>query len=269
MQYIDRNKIEEKVDAEWAAKAAKAHGKAAALAGANRSKYIRRASIWRELTEGLAGISHNKCWYCECDDIRSDRPVDHYRPANAVKECNGHPGYWWLAYDPLNYRYCCTFCNSRRIDEEGGTAGGKAHHFPLVDEGNRANNETDDIGEEVPILLDPTDPLDPKLLWFTTEGLAEPRYSDDENEIANKRADKSIELYHLNHKGITQERKKMAIRVRTLVKRGEKSKGDSEQLKDIMRDLCQLIDKEAPFSASAKSYLKNYKAHPWVEIILE
>ena len=101
-------------------------------------------------------LSDDKCWYCESKQIRLDRHVDHYRPKNSVAECADHPGYWWLAFRSYNYRYSCTYCNSRRVDQRSGQAGGKADHFPLRDESRRAFSPDDPIDDEQPTLLDPT-----------------------------------------------------------------------------------------------------------------
>ena len=45
-----------------------------------------------------------------------------------------HPGYWWLAYDPSNYRFSCMVANRRRQDVEAGRTGRKAGHFPIQHE---------------------------------------------------------------------------------------------------------------------------------------
>jgi len=79
-------------------------------------------AVWRELKDALAELSHDKCWYCEMRQERSDNAVDHFRP-KAV--------YRWLAFSLRNFRYACTFCNSRRTDAGTGLTGGKGDHFPL------------------------------------------------------------------------------------------------------------------------------------------
>lgn len=88
--------------------------------------------LWRQLKVKLAAAAYEKCWYCETFSYRSDNAVDHFRPKSRVYEEKTHPGYWWLAFSPDNYRFACTYCNSRRHDV-GGTSGGKHDHFPLAD----------------------------------------------------------------------------------------------------------------------------------------
>ena len=109
--------------------------------------------IWRELKDGLAELLHDKCWYCESPITRSDNAVDHFRPKNCVSDAiNQHDGYKWLAFDRFNFRYACTYCNSRRLGVN--TAGGKADRFPLIDETSRVYSEGP-IDQEYPMLLDP------------------------------------------------------------------------------------------------------------------
>ena len=47
-----------------------------------------RDDVWKALRERLAPLRKDKCWYCESNDSRSDRPIDHYRPKNAIAECD-------------------------------------------------------------------------------------------------------------------------------------------------------------------------------------
>src|SRR5882724_5509637 len=103
----------------------------------------KKSSVWRAAEEALRLASYNKCWYCESLQERSDKPVDHFRPKNNVIEAKGHPGYWWLAFDWKNYRYSCTYCNSKRRDVDGGTEGGKQDHFPILPPPQHARSATD------------------------------------------------------------------------------------------------------------------------------
>ncbi len=273
MIYIDINDLEEKITEEWRERAR------TALEAVRRADDGRRAvlinshsTIWRDLKNDLADLSDGKCWCCESRDIRSDNAVDHFRPKNAVKECKGHPGYWWLAFAWTNYRYTCTFCNSRRVDEVGGTEGGKSHHFPLLNEKNRADSPNDDLTREEPVLLDPTDPGDPGLLWFNKDGAAAPVFNEGQDEISYARARESIHCYHLNHRLLAAARKKIAIKIRRLIRKADNiDPADGEKrsiLKEIMKDAIRLIKRNSPFSAAARAYLSTYRAEPWVDRIL-
>ena len=129
MRYIDKDELA--LPEGWLARAAAAS--AAVDAGADPNDH---ADVWRELKDALAALFPNKkCWYCESPVDRADNAVDHFRPKGRVSDAvNPHTGYRWLAFDRSNFRYACTFCNSRRKDVVNGTAGGKADRFPLLDE---------------------------------------------------------------------------------------------------------------------------------------
>src|SRR5579872_4368421 len=188
MRYIDLGRLI--LPDGWLARASSA---AAAVAqGASPDDH---ASVWKELKDRLADLSHNKCWYCELKIARSDNAVDHFRPKGRVSDAlREHPGYRWLAFDQTNYRYSCTFCNSRRRDQEGDTVGGKADRFPLLDESNRVYVSGPVTGEE-PLLLDPCEVGDWKLLGCQQENGKPCPGGNDPAE--RRRAEASIEIYHL------------------------------------------------------------------------
>ena len=76
-------------------------------------------------------------------------------------ERSDHPGYYWLTYRWDNLYLACKQCNQKRKDRPhwdapaGGPAAGKFDQFPLHDEAHRAMSPTDDLGDELPYLLDP------------------------------------------------------------------------------------------------------------------
>lgn len=144
---------------------------------------------------------------------RSDNPIDHFRPKNKVVECDGHPGYWWLAFDWRNYRFTCTYCNSRRVNIE--TAGAKHDHFPLLQPAIWDMCETD-CNNEKPTLLDPCDIDDCSLLTFNINDYASV-ITDDETLEEYIRAVRSIELYHLNYNPTKRARKIIYFKIRKLV----------------------------------------------------
>ena len=208
VKYIDTTGLDGQLPPGWPAKSLRALEHARKATEKARNKAVdSKAEVWRELKPLLASISTDKCWYCESKDIRSDNTVDHYRPKGSVAEVNDHPGYWWLAFDHSNFRFSCTYCNSRRKDRSTGTSGGKHDHFPLLDEEQRAYGEQDIIGGEQPVLLDPTSALDPTLLWFEPDGRAVPRYDDGQASTFHYRACASIHLLNLNEVMLLNRRK--------------------------------------------------------------
>lgn len=261
------------VDAAWEtdARAALAEARTRA-AGKARSDYIKSQSdIWSRLKPKLEALSDRKCWYCEAREIRSDRAVDHYRPKNNVRDSDPpHQGYWWLAFDPLNYRLCCTYCNSRRKDRETGAVGGKGDYFPLEDEARRLLPESRDFHNEGALLIDPCKPGDVALLWFTDDGRVTPKHDKNLNPFAFKRADISIEQYNLNERDIKDKRLGLYDDIKKLIERGDFHyvdylNGDPNAgfaIDGIIEDLAKYVKKDAEFSAFAIATIKGFRGGP-------
>lgn len=208
VNHIDNSNLDDRLPPDWLQKALDALNAARnAPPGQRKAVIDGKADVWRDLKETLAQTSSQKCWYCESTDIRSDNTVDHFRPKGRVANTDNHPGYWWLAFDHNNFRYSCTYCNSRRIDRATGATGGKHDHFPLLNEEQRAYTEGDPIDAEQPVLLDPTNTLDPTLLWFEPDGRAVPRYDCNTGPEFHRRAETSIDLLNLNEIRLLTRRK--------------------------------------------------------------
>ena len=239
----------------------------------------KKAKLWRDLKKSLSEFSKGKCWYCETKEPRSDRVVDHFRPKNRVAERKDHSGYWWLAFDWKNYRYSCTFCNSLRKSEEEEPAGGKADHFPIIDENRRACDPKDPIENELPYLLDPVKQSDTLLLSFDKSGSAIPCYNDVAS-IHCQRAKKTIELLHLNHPDLCEARYVVCDEINKLIEEGDRAFSRQEENEDaalvgnesfesIVRRLRIMVDKTAEYSRAAKAILSDYEKIPWVKSMLQ
>lgn len=239
---------------------------------ARKTAISAKSSVWGQLSEILSKRSYGKCWYCESNELRSDNPIDHFRPKGRVAECTDHPGYWWLAFDWENYRFACTYCNSRRVDVE--TSGGKQDHFPVFTPPDW-NKTQEDHNVEKPKLLDPTDEDDYKLLTFNQNGEACPNCSDESSEEYQK-AKESVEKFHLNHEPIRKSRKAIRQRIRqivadtnTLLEQGIDMK--SAQIKSNNKELIKLIRPSCTttkFNTAAKLYLREFEQVVWVKEIL-
>lgn len=244
-----------------------------------RSK--RRQRIWRELSAALGRLSREKCWYSECRNPGSDKDVDHFRPKASVSEAAEHEGYWWLAFDWRNYRYACQWCNQTRNNGEGHTTGGKSDQFPLRPGSFRAQQEGDPHDDELPMLLDPGDPEDWKLLTFRPDGLPIP--TEDEGSIDHERARVSIEVYHLHCRPMVEGRRWLAGAIERLVQEMEllrpaiTEEPKEKTYKRRLCDLLRMIDKDAEYSAAALAYargevFKSERGHQrrrtWLEEIL-
>lgn len=277
MRYIDNSLLEDSLPQEWMDRAEAALGELRCAAGVEERTSImrQRSNVWRELKDTLASLSREKCWYCETPRLRSDDAVDHFRPKGNVAEAPSHEGYWWLAFDHRNYRLACTFCNSRRHGVD--TAGGKADHFPLVDENARALCEGHNLEGEQPILLDPTDPADPGLLWFEPDGRAVPKYDEIENRWYHVRADTSIGLYHLNESKTRTRRRDNHRDLLQIIREAANhlstsQKGRVESMKSVSLAFGRIRDMVKPsaeYSAAAKATLLAYRhEYPWIDQIL-
>ncbi|MFL6863399.1 MAG: hypothetical protein ACJ8DZ_10390 [Allosphingosinicella sp.] len=136
---IGRPALEAAIRAErpqWLADAAL---RTAAFISAGR--FSEQSSLWSQVKIVFMRLQHFKCVFCERamaqeEAGKIEQDVEHYRPKNAVKPWTvpadlGHEGviagsgradgYFWLAYDVLNYAAACKPCNTPR----------KSNHFPI------------------------------------------------------------------------------------------------------------------------------------------
>lgn len=244
------------------------------IASARKKAINTKSDVWGQLSVILSELSFGKCWYCESTELRSDNPIDHFRPKGKVAECPDHPGYWWLAFDWSNYRYSCTYCNSRRVNTD--TAGGKQDHFPILPP-YTWNKKIEDEFIENPILLDPTDIDDVNLLTFNINGEACPNV-DDKTSPLYKRAKESVDLYHLNHTPTKNARKRVYQTVRRLVSNinslsAQNFEANKLTIKDLKTQLHKMIRVSCPstsFNSAARIYLREfYNSHAWVKDMLD
>jgi hypothetical protein len=232
--------------------------------------------VWRDLKDGLAGLLHDKCWYCESPIDRSDNAVDHFRPKNRVSDAaTPHMGYRWLAFDDSNFRYACTYCNSRRKDIEGGTAGGKADRFPLLDEARRVYT-LGSIALEQPLLLDPSDMSDWRLLGCHQEN-GQPCVAGAD-PVARQRAEASIEILHLHYEPTCKKRHAAAVQLMSDVDEGKRLfelvTHDPTRVADFKAAAARLyraIGRDSAYSGDMHFLLRGQRsdAHPWIQELLE
>lgn len=278
MRYININNLTITKNKKWRKKAAEALVTARSkLTRAERSEYINNQSaIWSELKPSLERLSYRKCWYCESYEKRSDRVVDHFRPKNNVRDCDPpHEGYWWLAFDPENYRLSCTYCNSRRSDRETGEVGGKGDYFPVYDETYRVKPEGLNFRRENPLLLDPCNPLDVQLLWFKEDGRAVPKFDEVSKPWAYQRAKESIKYYNLDEQEIKEARQGIYNKIKKLIEDGDIYFEESYQTNDpanvafanILHDLALVIHKNSEYSAFSRAMIAGFRdeTRPWLD----
>ncbi|QJU57112.1 hypothetical protein HL653_04305 [Sphingomonas sp. AP4-R1] len=233
------------------------------------------SGVWRQLKSALADLFNDKCWYCETAVPRSDNAVDHFRPKGRVSDAvNPHTGYKWLAFDQTNFRYACTFCNSRRKDVDGGTAGGKADRFPLLDESKRLY-APGALADEHPVLLDPCDISDWRLLGCKREN-GQPCPAGG-SVVDLKRAETSIAIYHLQHEPTCKLRHAEAVKLLLDIEEAKGhfvlSQSDPVQetaFKRVAKRILMAIDYSSPFSGDMRFLLggERDQDHPWVQDLL-
>lgn len=228
-------------------------------------------NIWRELKDGLSALfPDKKCWYCESPVARADNAVDHFRPKGRVADATQpHAGYRWLAFNHLNYRYACTFCNSRRKDVLNGTVGGKADRFPLLDEAARLYGPGH-LSQEAPTLLDPCELHDWELVGCRRENGKPCPASQDLTEI--HRAEVSINVYHLDYEPTCKQRHMAAVRLMADIEQAKEffGKGMKEYFTVSAKKIRRAIDRTAPYSGEMIFLLKGQRHadHPWIEKLM-
>jgi uncharacterized protein (TIGR02646 family) len=262
---IDPQRIAEKIDQAWHTAAAQYAHDIAMMNAAERREYLRKTDHWALIKNALKAAAFDKCWYCEALDQRADGAVDHFRPKGRVHECKHHPGYWWLAFDVANYRFCCTYCNSgrSRVDVESNTIskGGKQDQFPLIDESRRVSDPNiGSINNEAPVLLDPLNPLDCALLTFDLDGKAHASVDKCEAPIEYDRVERTIAIYHLNDPVLVKARKKLIWEVSEHLKNANEAhqdvlQGNARSKASRTTDLQRIHAKmsaPSPYSKAAK-----------------
>jgi uncharacterized protein (TIGR02646 family) len=220
-----------------------------------------RRRIWQDIKPALERLAKGKCWYSESKNPMSDKDVDHFRPKNRIAGDEDHEGYWWLAFTLRNFRFSSQWCNQRRVDVVHHTSGGKRDLFPLLPNSFRARRETDDIAREEPELLDPIDPDDWKLLTFRPDGHAIPAKGEDTVEY--RRAEASINTYHLDAKPLVDGRRAVAGTIQRLVQELERLRNHIVRDPDIKQvyksreiELLRAINDDAEYSASARAFAR-------------
>jgi uncharacterized protein (TIGR02646 family) len=225
----------------------------------------KHSNVWRGCKSILKAASNDKCYFCEIKVDRSDGVVDHYRPKSKYK---------WAAFSFDNFRFACTYCNSRRIDPKTGEVGGKGADFPLLEGCSRASC-VEEVYDEIPFLLDPCNAADPGAIDFLTDGTPAPR-SREEDDLQRQRAIVSIEAYHLHHSELIEARRQKAIQIQEKVGEAERAlqryKGRDltalETFGAACRDLARKISPASELSAFSRRVLQSYKTKSFVEDIL-
>jgi len=131
-----------------------------------RNKFIDENSAhWGKLKPWLSALSGGKCWFTEARDIASHRDVEHFRPKKSAKNAKGpeRDGYWWLAFDYVNFRFAGSVPNRK-----------KGSWFPLRRGSKFSTFQSQCEDDETAHFLDPTNAHDVTLISFDETGSAIP-----------------------------------------------------------------------------------------------
>ena len=206
---------------------------------------------WGSLKEWLSALSGGKCWFSEVRELYSHYDVEHFRPKKEAKALDGikRDGYWWLAFDYMNFRICGNVGNRKKGGWLPLQQGSLCSSF---------NNPCED--SESRYLLDPIDDDDVSLIAFDEEGkvIPVPGSSDWEQE----RVIETVKRLKLNeHVILAEERRKIWQKADALIEdfyaaKAKCSRGNNPAAKakllEVRSQVREMTDRSAELSAVAK-----------------
>ncbi len=225
---------------------------------------------WTPTKAFLEDASNRKCWYTESKNPGCSNDIDHFRPKAKVVDKDGNLAhwYWFLAFNPINYRLSCQFSNRPNANNVLNATGGKGDHFPLMPGSHHATNLAG-LEAELPVILDPCKKEDTDLIEFQPDGrpVISPRWSTDES--AKFRVEQSNLLLNLDFGTFNEDREKLYNKIRKLVERGDKYiEDENDAVEDVKQDLRELVQPDAEYSKAAECYVRCFRDRPWVEEIV-
>lgn len=207
---------------------------------------------WGKLKDFLSEISNGKCWYSESRDDFSYFHVDHFRPKKSAIgiDKKDYGGYWWLAFNWLNYRLCGGIGNVNKKDK-----------FAILK--SKACNPTENIEDEIIYFLDPTEEEDVLKLTFNNSGEIIPLYNDGWDFEQAKYTIKNLKL---NGKKLKEVRKLIWINCTIMVEETQglmrmnqinPSPFRRGQIKEKLKILKDMVKASSEYSATAKACLRS------------
>ncbi|TQM92383.1 hypothetical protein [Roseinatronobacter monicus] len=206
---------------------------------------------WGDLKPWMLALSGGKCWFSETRDLYSHYDVEHFRPKKEARDLDGtvRDGYWWLAFNFMNFRVCGTVGNRKK----GGW-------FPLQAGSLCSSFVAPKEESESRYLLDPIDDDDVALIAFDEEGKAIPTPGSSAWE--QERVYITIDRLKLNEHGpLAEARRKVWQKVDLLIgdfveARGRCSQGNNPAAKmkitSVRSRIRELTNPSADLSAVAK-----------------
>ena len=214
---------------------------------ASRSTYLEEHGLWSSFKPILIRYFGEKCWYSDYNLEGPFGDVDHFRPKNLSVSTDGsvilEDGYWWLAYDYLNYRLSCEKCNRSFRD------GGKKDYFPIKD--GTCPARYGHPCEEEYLLIDPCNENDVNLIGYNEEGRVVPLTNDPwlQKRVKNSRWIYNLDLFNVARKKILRRCKNELMRFDLAYYTG------SQDLVGAIEALFDLTSDDSSYSAVAKQYV--------------
>jgi len=231
---------------------------------------------WRPIKSDLENYTNRKCWYTESKNAGFPNEVEHFRPKGRIVDDNGNVvhWYWFLAFNPINYRLSCQFPNRLNVNPETDETGGKGDKFPLLATplGIHSIHATNinEVIDELPVLLDPCVESDTQLLAFSPEGKPVVAPHAANCPIARKRVEESNLLLNLDFPTFNEEREELYAEVVKLITRGDRYAANrSDALEDVKEDLDAMLQPNRAYSKAAESYIRGFRDRDWVDEIIQ
>lgn len=200
----------------------------------------------RAVKKSLKKAQHNKCCFCEKNQVDEYGAVEHFRPKGGYKKTKEDkkllkPGYYWLAYSWDNLLFVCGVCNTTY----------KKNFFPLIEEQKRAKSHLFDVSKEEPLLLNPCGDKNPENHVLFNNNLPFSR------DIFGK---KTIEICGLDRDALNSSRRKLISDIEArLVILIAKEAHQQKDLQNAWDFLVQCQKPESEFSSVARYYLKQFE----------
>ncbi len=225
---------------------------------------------WSPVKTYLENASNRKCWYTESKNPGCLNDVEHYRPKAKVTDGTGHVEhwYWFLAFNPINYRLSSQISNRLNSNAVLDATGGKGNKFPLMPGCPRATNVAA-LAAEQPVILDPCSSSDTELLDFLPDGrpVLSMRHAGD--PVAKERVDRSKLLLNLDYGSFNEDREKLYNKIRKLIQRGDGYiENGVPAIEDVKSDLRELMMPDAEYSKAAECYIRGFRDRGWVEDLI-
>jgi len=272
IQYsISQDQLEALIEMEkpcWLIRAAERTERFASL-----ERYEESSSIWSEVKVVYMRLQYGKCAYCERqleyeEYGRIEHDLEHFRPKKKAKPWqltrdlqeagvvltqpvsgNADPGYYLLAYNPLNYCTSCKTCNS----------GLKRDYFPIEGERFFHGNDPITLSSEMPLLINPVGDFDDDPASLITFFGLSPMACGD-TDYKRRRGLVSIAFFHLDdrrRKYLFRERADIIVKLHDFLDQARNA--TDLAMRTVYEDLVEIHTKpSAPHTNCARCYRDLY-----------